>query len=241
MVYGAKIVPTPNTSTTSLLVMHFDITVTPTSQMYVSAPLSQVQSIAPCLQHWIIDITGWCGSWWLQLNATKSDGSVKLQQCTVCHSQTELLSSALTFYSRWSPWRLPREQAAEYVDPYDRGDADRRSLRQITDLASAWSWWHHRQCCEIADTTTLWQRSVLWSAVFNHRTTAAHQCCHEAVYGLQPTDHITDAILELHWLPICAQTQFKPCLSGTERPVTELHLWPATVHHHMTSKSVVSW
>jgi len=32
------------------------------------------------------------------------------------------------------------------------------------------------------------------------------------VYGLRPRDHVTDATIELHWLPIRAQIHFKLCL-----------------------------
>jgi len=33
---------------------------------------SQMQSIPPCLQHCIADVTHWCGTRWLQLNAVKT-------------------------------------------------------------------------------------------------------------------------------------------------------------------------
>ena len=32
------------------------------------------------------------------------------------------------------------------------------------------------------------------------------------VYGLRPRDHVTDATIELHWLPISAQIHLKQCL-----------------------------
>jgi len=32
------------------------------------------------------------------------------------------------------------------------------------------------------------------------------------VYGLRPRDHVTDATIELHWLPIRARIHFKLCL-----------------------------
>ena len=32
------------------------------------------------------------------------------------------------------------------------------------------------------------------------------------VYGLRPRDHVTEATMELHWLPICARIQYKLCL-----------------------------
>ena len=32
------------------------------------------------------------------------------------------------------------------------------------------------------------------------------------VCGLRPQDHVTDALIELHWLPIAARIEFKLCL-----------------------------
>ena len=29
--------------------------------------------------------------------------------------------------------------------------------------------------------------------------------------GLRPRDHVTDALIELHWLPIAASIEFKLC------------------------------
>ena len=49
-----------------------------------------------------------------------------------------------------------------------------------------------------------------------YSTTAPLQCLINAatrlVYGLRPRDHVTDATIELHWLPIRARINFKLCL-----------------------------
>ena len=54
------------------------------------------------------------------------------------------------------------------------------------------------------------------SAGFNHFTISLLQCIVNAatrlVYGLWPRDHVTDATIELHWLPIRARINFKLCL-----------------------------
>jgi len=71
----------------------------------------------------------------------------------------------------------------------------------------------------------------------NHCTAAArHQCCYETiVYGLRLRDHVTDAIIELHWLPIRATFQAVSAgPPGIERPVTELGRRAATACHHKT-------
>ena len=37
-------------------------------------------------------------------------------------------------------------------------------------------------------------------------------CSTRLVYGLRARDHVTDATIELHWLPMCASMDFKLCL-----------------------------
>jgi len=55
------------------------------------------------------------------------------------------------------------------------------------------------------------------------------------VYGLRLRDHVTDAIIELHWLPIRATFQAVSAgPPGIERPVTELGRRAATACHHKT-------
>ena len=58
------------------------------------------------------------------------------------------------------------------------------------------------------------------------------------VYGLRARDHVTDATIELHWLPMRASINFKLCLLvhralKSERPITQLRCRAATVCHHM--------
>ena len=62
------------------------------------------------------------------------------------------------------------------------------------------------------------------------------------VHGLQARDHVTDATIELHWLPMRASINFKLCLLvhralKSERPITELRCRAATVCHHKTPSS----
>ena len=64
------------------------------------------------------------------------------------------------------------------------------------------------------------------------------------VCGLRPRDHVTDATIELHWLPIRARIQYKLTvsarLSDTEQTVTKLHRRAGTSCHHKIFKPSVS-
>jgi len=50
------------------------------------------------------------------------------------------------------------------------------------------------------------------SAVLDHHTAAAYQhCCAADVRPLTCRDHVTDASMELCWLPVCMQIQYRLC------------------------------
>jgi len=54
------------------------------------------------------------------------------------------------------------------------------------------------------------------------------------VYGLRPRDHITDATIELYWLPIRARVHFKLCvraLKGQSPSYVAEQLQPVTTRH----------
>ena len=65
------------------------------------------------------------------------------------------------------------------------------------------------------------------------------------VCGLRPRDHVTDALIELHWLPVAARIEFKLCLlvyqtlNGLAPPnITDMLQPVSTLDRQVTLRSV---
>ena len=104
-----------------------------------------------------------------------------------------------------------------------------RDVRRLTCAKNVWQFWW-RFVCSSAAACSSW----VYSIITNFST--------RLVYGLQVRDHVTDATIELHWLPMHASINFKLCLLvhqalKSERPITELRCRAATVCHRKTPSS----
>lgn len=86
--------------------------------------------------------------------------------------------------------------------------------------------WHVRvrsvDCSVVMSPLTSWQCSCSHdstmatlchqSAILDHHTAVAYQhCCAADVRPLTCRDHVTDASMELCWLPVCIQIQYRLC------------------------------
>jgi len=184
-------------------------------------PPSQVQSIAPRLQHCIADVASWCGSRRLQLNAAETElmwfgstaslrslsqsrrtvviGSDILQPVESVRNLGVHLDSKLSMQThvakvtqtcffqlrrlRQIPRLLGRDVTANVVAALVLTRLDYGNA-----LIAGLPYWTIAPLERVINTAT------------------------RLVYGLRLRDHVTDATIKLHWLPICARIQYKLCL-----------------------------
>lgn len=191
------------------------------TQTYVSGPTSQVQSIAPCLQHCIADVANWCGSRRLQLNAAKTElmwfGSTASLRSLSQSSRTVVIGS-----DTLQPVESVRNLGVHLDSKLSMQTHvakltqtcffQLRRLRQIRRLLG-------RDVTANVVAALVLTRLDYGNALLAglpYSTIAPLQRVINAatrlVHGLRPRDHVTDATIKLHWLPICARIQYKLCL-----------------------------
>jgi len=103
-----------------------------------------------------------------------------------------------------------------------------------TGSPPTWSW-RDRQlgCCVGVHAAWLRQRAACWTTLFVSRSTSArYQCCSQPCQVstvCDHDDHVTQAAIDLHWLPAEARVWYKLCLLvayTTLLPAGHLHISP---------------
>ena len=190
-------------------------------QAYIHTVPSNANTIGPRLQQCISDVADWCGSRRLQLNALK----------------TELMwfgsSAALNSLSQSD---MTVNSGADVIQPVtavrDLGvhlDSE-LSMRTHISKTTQTCFFHLRRLRQVRrllgrDVTANLVSAFVLSrldygnallAGLPYATIAPLQRVLNAavrlVYGLRPRDHVSAAMMELHWLPVEARIHFKLCL-----------------------------
>jgi len=191
------------------------------TQVYVATVPSQAHTIAPRLQHCISEVAAWCSARRLQLNPTK----------------TEILwFGSATALRNLPPSVRPLNVGADVVQPMsavrDLGvqlDGELNMQAHVSKTTQT-CFFHLRRLRQVRrllghDVTANLVAAFVLSRLdygnallvgLPYTTIAPLQRVINAavilVYGLRARDHVTAAVIELHWLPIEARIQYKVCL-----------------------------
>ncbi|HEY5140398.1 MAG TPA: hypothetical protein VIJ25_13945 [Methylococcales bacterium] len=185
-----------------------------------SAPAA-VGSVVTCLEDTVSDVAHWCSSRRLQLNATKTEiiwfgSSVNLSKLDPADMRLHLDDSII------EPVAAVRDLGV-YLD-------SQLSMRQHVSLMTRTCYYQLRRLRSVRrqlgrDVTQRLVSAFILSrldycnallAELPAATLAPLQrvqnCAARLVLGLKPWDHITSALIELHWLPIRQRIIFKLCI-----------------------------
>ena len=191
------------------------------TQTYTSVPRSQSATVAPQLQNCIAEVVDWCGARGLQLNAGKTDllwygSSTALQ--SLSSSEKDVVVGDATIVSADAAIRdlgvqfdCELSMSAHIAKTTQTCFFHIRRLRQIrrllgrdvaAKLVSAFVISRLDYCnavlAGLPESTIAPLQRVLNSAA-------------RLVLGLRPRDHVTAALIDLHWLPVAARIEFKLC------------------------------